>query len=139
MRMRTDGHKQVKWLETGLKEMNRSCHGTGLGFVVYGTVVDTRMLGFGAAKLASGFVSAITIVLGLQPLYETRQLQACGLDQNVKLFVEACVGACPAKSSVNSTLLTHNCTSIPAPCVECMAPLLARREPNVLKCAVGGE
>ena len=60
-----------------------------------------------------------------KPLYETRQLQACGLDQNVKLFVEACVGACPAKSSVNSTLLTHNCTSIPAPCVECMAPLLA--------------
>ena len=56
MRMRTDGHKQVKWLETGLKEMN---HGKGLGFVVYGTVVDTWMLGFQRHYHRVGLAAAV--------------------------------------------------------------------------------
>lgn len=123
MHRRGEGHRQIEWLEAGLKQLN---NGKGLGFVVYGTVLDTRVLSIGAAKLGSLFVSVVTVVLGLQQLRETRQVQACGLDQSVKLFVEDCVNDCVAKAgvSVNATLIMENCTVIPAPCVDCMAPLL---------------
>lgn len=41
MHRRSEGHRQIEWLEVGLKQLN---NGEGLGFVIYGTVLDTRVI-----------------------------------------------------------------------------------------------
>jgi hypothetical protein len=117
-----DGHHEVEWLESGLGGLN---DGGGLGFTIREKVIDVAALTHMASKTAGLMSTLIPLVLALQPIWVTStQLQLCDLSPGLLAYVEGCVAACPAGVAVNESLVVGNCTAVPAPCVECIAPAL---------------
>jgi len=81
-------HVRVDWLETRLR---RPHHSQGLGFVIFGMVLDRRSLGKLAFAIGSGLGTVITWVLALSGDATAQVVDVggvCGMDAAQKVDVQ---------------------------------------------------
>lgn len=81
-------HVRIDWLETRLQRLHRS---QGLGFVIFGLVLDQRVLGTLAVALGGGLVTVITWVLAMSEAVVATNTAggACGMDAATQQKVAA--------------------------------------------------
>ena len=79
-------HGRIDWLETRLRRLH---HSQGLGFVIFGMVLDRRSLGKLAFAVGSGLITVITWALALsgETVVAASPPGACGLDAAQQLQV----------------------------------------------------
>ena len=77
-------HARIDWLETRLRRLHNS---QGLGFVIFGLVLDQRVLRTLAAAIGGGLITAVTWVLALsnETVLVTTGACALGKEQEEEL------------------------------------------------------